>query len=191
MTTTERGGDVAMPRVLRTRPRDRRGYPVPFIAAWDIHGEPLFTVNDIRRLIACRTQHLCALCGKRFSSVDGGWEMWFVGGARCFLHEQGAFLDPPSHRACAEYALAVCPFLAARKSWRPIDPAKVRPIEDDATLIVHSNANATLPESFGLGLTFGYRLIPGEHVLVVDDWRYLEFWRAGQPVNAPSIEEIV
>ena len=37
------------------------------------------------------------------------------------MHENGAFADPPGHRACVTYALQVCPYLAAPSYAKRID----------------------------------------------------------------------
>jgi hypothetical protein len=47
--------------------------------------------------------------------------MWFVGGPMCAFVEGGAYLDTAMHYECMEYALKVCPYLAARKYDGRID----------------------------------------------------------------------
>ena len=56
------------------------------------------------------------------------------------------------------------------------------------------------PKIFGLGHTFNYRLVPVHedprliHKVIsyhaVDTWTYVEFWRHGEPVNAPTAAEM-
>lgn len=177
---------VPLPRRLRARPKDDRGYPIPFIVLVDKSGQPQFTINDIRRVDACRNRHLCGLCGRRFD--DG---QWFIGGSRCFLHPRGAFVDPPNHRDCAEYALRVCPFLAAPSYSKRIDDKKLKPsnIPDGLTTARVDYMLPHQPELFGLGCAESVRFVPTEPqngVYVVDRWQYVEWWRGGVSVSAPD-----
>jgi hypothetical protein len=177
---------LPLPRRLRTRPRDKRGYPIPFIVLIDKSGEPQFTINDWRQVGQCITKKLCSICGKRF---DDGY--WFVGGSRCFMHEHGAFLDAPMHRECAEYALQVCPFLAARNYSGRIDDRKLKPGDtpDDMVMVRVDHMLPAQPERFGLGRAASYRLVHparGETIFVVDHWAHVEWWRNGETVNAPD-----
>lgn len=176
---------IAIPRRMRTRPCDERGYPVPFIVMIDKSGAPQFTINDHAKVTACINRKLCAICGRRHDPL-----MWFVGGSRCFLHPNGGFIDPPLHLECAEYALRVCPFLAAPRYSKRIDDSKLtaenRP--DDMTLVRVEYMNPNQPELFGLGAAQEMEVIkrePGDFVLVVRRWRYVEWWKNGQVVNAP------
>jgi hypothetical protein len=187
---------IELPRRMRTLPRDRRGYPIPFIVLIDRNGEPQFTINDWRRVAECRTKHLCSICGKRFDKhpVSSKYEMWFVGGSRCFLHPRGGFLDPPMHLDCATYALRVCPFLAARAYSGRIDDAKLTPggLPSGTALVREEYMQPALPERFGLGLTFDYRFHQEPNsagVYTVDDWHYVEWWKAGEAVDAPASGE--
>jgi hypothetical protein len=177
-----------LPRLLRTRPRDKRGYPIPFVVLIDRAGLPQFTINDARKVEQCRRKHLCGLCGKR---MDDGF--WFVGGARCFTHPHGAFVDPPNHYECAEYALRVCPFLAAPNYGKRIDLGKMTEASygTSMAIIAHNSMPPAQPERFGLGQTSRYRLVetsPADPIglYVVENWQYLEWWRNGEPANAPG-----
>jgi hypothetical protein len=176
---------IPLPKQLRTRPRDARGYPIPFIVVIDRRRQPQFTINDSTRVTACRTRSLCGICGKRLDK-----DLWFVGGARCFLHPRGAFVDPPSHYACAEYALRVCPFLAAPSYAKRIDDRKLPPggLPDGMALGRVDFMPPAQPERFGLGSTRAYRWVSHDRdgVYVVDAWDYVEWWKTGEPVNAPD-----
>ena len=39
-----------VPKMMRTLPRDARGYPIPFIVVIDRAGKPQFTINDAQRV---------------------------------------------------------------------------------------------------------------------------------------------
>jgi hypothetical protein len=190
-TPVARATSIFMPMSMRTLERDSRGYPIPFIVLRDKSGQPQFTINDVRKTNQCHTKRLCSICGKRMPST-----VWFVGGSRCFLHADGAFLDPPMHLECATYALIVCPFLAASKYSRRIDDAKLDPknTPDNLKLVRTDFMMPRLPERFGLGMTteYHYERIsprPGEFIFTVRQWGYVEWWRAGSPVEAPESSE--
>lgn len=168
-----------IPRSLRTRPRDSRGYPIPFVVVIDNHKQPQFTINDHERVLECARKGLCALCGKRF--ISG---LWFIGGPKCFLHELGAFLDPPAHLECAEYALRVCPYLAAPSYARRIDDRKMTAAAiPDGMIIVKEDAMPDYrPPLFVLGHAYESgttTLETGQLLYIPRHWRYIEFWRHG------------
>jgi hypothetical protein len=102
---------VPIPALMKERQVDPRGYPIPWNVLVDSTGKAHFTINDESlRQMAIRDR-LCPICGHRL------WRgMWFVGGPGSALHEHGAYIDPPMHKPCAEYALKVCPYLAAPRS---------------------------------------------------------------------------
>lgn len=176
-----------VPRALRSRPKDARGYPVPFVVLIDATGAPQFTINDARRVRDCRTKHLCALCGKR---MDGG--EWFIGGPRCFTHPQGAFVDPPNHHDCAAYALRACPYLAAPSYARRIDLGKMRDESygDLTAIVTYNGMPDDRPRCFGLGRAGSSQYIDEPGVFVAGRWDYVEFWRLGERVNAPDAREV-
>jgi len=207
MLTVKERLALPLPKRMRTLERDARGYPIPFIVVRDRTGMPQFTINDAEKTEQCRRKGLCSICGKLFDRLPMGahpyravderprprMETWFVGGTRCFLHEHGGFLDPPVHYECGEYALRVCPFLAASRYAKRIDDAKLAPgALPDHMLIREAFMQPSLPERFGFGLALGVRYHVNAQqggVYTVDDWRYVEWWREGEPVNAPDSGE--
>lgn len=175
-----------IPKRMRTLPRDSRGYPIPHIVFIDKTKQPQFTINDHAKVLDCLKKKLCAICGKR---MDLGF--WFVGGERSFLNEAGAFLDPPSHLECAEYALKVCPFLCAHRYTNRLDDALIR--SKAATVGIALTRNefmiSDLPARFGLGWTRSYRVVQrglSDVIIWPAPWDYLEFWREGAPCAAPD-----
>lgn len=185
---TARRLETPIPKSMRTLERDARGYPIPFIVMRDKSGKPQFTINDFRMVEKCRSKRLCAICGKR---LDGKY--WFVGGSRCFIHEHGAFVDPPLHEECARYALRVCPFLAAPSYAKRIDDrllkAKDRP--DGVAIATVAHMLPEQPERFGLGLSRFFSIIDTDQqglLYKVPRWDYVEWWKAGEQVNAPPAD---
>lgn len=181
--------------MLRTRPKDRRGYPIPYIVLIDKNKRPHFTINDQSRVYEVVKKKLCGLCGKK---LDNG--AWFIGGAKCFTSPLGAFIDPPVHKECGEYALKVCPFLAAPSYANRIDDKTLDPeATPGGTLIAEHDVDmpAEQPALFGFGQAVGYEVHytgPGQFVMVPVDvpgrpgkWNRIEFWNDGAKLDDAAI----
>lgn len=186
MTTHE------MPPSLRTRPRDPRGYPVPFVVLVDKTGRPHFTINNHLLVNKAIRKKLCAMCGKR---LDDG--LWFIGGPLSFLHADGAFLDPPSHEACGRYALRVCPYLAAPRYGGRIDARTLKPgaLPNHAVLL-DPTIIPERPVLFMLGRVERMRVGPPGATLSSPylhregEWTALEYWQHGQRLDDAEGEAI-
>ena len=104
-----------LPRRLRGRPVDRRGYPVPWFVSWH-GGEPDFRVIRTAGFYDAVRKRLCWLCGQKL-------------GRMCTINRVSS--EPPSHLDCAEFAVKACPFLVrpgakrreAKMPESKIDPA--------------------------------------------------------------------
>lgn len=177
---TGRSG-IEIPRIMRTLERDARGYPIPFIVK-RINGVPQFAINETPMIMRCVRQKLCSVCGKKLK------EYWMIGGSRAFLHPDGVFGDSPVHLECAEYALQVCPFLAAPRWTKSVsDAKKIKTLPIKVNVVEFSGS--IQPERFGLGLVMGYPTVtgdPGVYRFWVDGWQFVEWWRNGERVNAPD-----
>jgi len=117
--------DVIMPSVpipvrLARRPRDHRGFIVPYFVAWltesgeladESAGTPDFRVIDHRRMTRCVNEGRCWTCGDKL-----GVHLAFVLGPMCTINK--IISEPPSHKECAEYSLKVCPFLSRPRMRR-------------------------------------------------------------------------
>lgn len=166
-------GGVEIPRRLRQRTKDARGYPVPFVVAV-VDGKPDFRLPAPERWQKCVADRRCGLCGEPI--VDAPW---FVGGPSCAKHR--IFLDPAMHLDCAEYALRVCPFLAAPHGHfsdldrRPPPPG----------FGVVAGVNPARPDVFMLGRTSGWRLKPfADSVgIVAEAWLEIRWWRHGSEIK--------
>lgn len=101
--------EVPIPDRLKDRPRSS-DMVVPFLAdsTDQEHGEGggvvIFGKSDPVRWAECVEDRKCAMCGDRL-------EYWiaFIGGPRSVQFR--SFLDPAMHVECAEYAMAVCPWM--------------------------------------------------------------------------------
>lgn len=108
--TELRRGLPPVPKRMRGRPLDHRGYPVPWFVAF-INGAWDFRVVDTPKLNIAVEQRLCWLCGSRL----GRWQT-FVTGVMCAINRNTA--EPPCHYDCAQFAAMACPFLVLPKSQR-------------------------------------------------------------------------
>jgi len=166
---------IEPPARLRNRPRDPRGYVIPWNTFVAADGTASFAVLDHARVQRALRGRLCGMCGSRM-----GRHIYFIGGPLCASN--GYFYDPPMHRECALYALQACPHLARTKG-RYVEPATVaQAVGEDATLIVGDMA-PDKAEWFGLmhatDYTFG-RDAKGMMVIKANlPWLDVERWRDG------------
>lgn len=179
-----------IPRALRKRPRDRRGYPIPWIVLIDTNGRPHFTINHGERTLAAGRRKLCGLCGTKLRR-----DVALVGGTRCFLSPYGAFSDPPMHRDCAAYALAVCPYLAAPSYGRRIDDRTLTPGATPGGVLIRNDDDVTedRPEAFMLGTCEAFEMIirPDGAPLFRprERWTGVQVWRHGSGLITGTPEE--
>lgn len=108
--------EVELPLWMRKLPKDRRGYPVPYVALKDTDGKAHFTINNERVRQYALKKELCHICGNKLLKRRA-----MVGGAVSAFHQHGAYIDGPMHLECARYALQVCPFLANPSYVKRID----------------------------------------------------------------------
>ena len=98
----------ALPKSMGVLPLDERGYPIPWFVAW-YDGKPDFRVVDVKKMKRALSEHLCWICG---GHIDDAFV--FVRGAAPVSNRIA--LEPPSHRACAEFAVRACPFMLLPKA---------------------------------------------------------------------------
>lgn len=183
-----------IPEAMANNPRDKRGLPIPFIVLRDVAGKPHFQVNDDRKIRRCIRESLCSISGKHISSSDDKLH-WLVGGPLSHLHMHGAFNDPPMLRACAEYALRVCPYIAMPNynsrvdvnGMSRLDRAAERIDAGNGILIMHDpTMSPERPLLFGLG---GYRRIstvrrPDGSLLVrAHERAHMSWWKDGEELS--------
>lgn len=108
-----------MPFALAVRPKDHRGYPIPWFTPI-INGEPDFrAVLEGQAELAVALQ-CCWICGQPLRSPCA-----FVVGPMCAVNRVSA--EPPSHIECAIYAAKACPFLSRPKAKRAPTPETAVP----------------------------------------------------------------
>jgi hypothetical protein len=97
--------DIITPPSLERRPKDRRGYPIPYVNLILPDGTPDFTAIHPELSSECARGRLCALCGEKV-----GYRIAFVGGP--LGAKNRTYNDPGVHIECGHYAMIVCPYLA-------------------------------------------------------------------------------
>ncbi len=124
--------DVAMPQRVARRPRDKRGFPVPWLSEWKHPTRPEGYWNRIRHhsvygpyagcahvdgvgtpdlgqpcpahQIKGMAERRCGVCGDQLPASHVYW----LGGETNILT---GYTEPPLHLECALYACQVCPAL--------------------------------------------------------------------------------
>lgn len=166
---------IIPPRLIH-RPRDERGYVIPYAQFIKGHGMPDFATMDHHKVLKCLRHRVCGICGEQL-----GRHIYFVGGPLCVANR--LFYDPPMHRECAIYALATCPHLARSKGrYRPVPPTP----PEGATLTVGKMATTVKAEYFALMHTtaFEWGQTPdGMFMAKAAPWIGVEYWQDGKPVG--------
>lgn len=203
MSYKNRLSDVPMPPRIASLTRDRRGYPIPFIALRDTDGIPHFTINDHMKVMHARMRKVCSICGKGFevfqdsrgkrNPTPENAGMWFVGGPMSAFHPHGAYIDPPAHRECHEYALRVCPYLAAPSYARRIEGATLDPAKLPRYMVgfVDSAMIPERPEVFvSVWCEDHIAVGPGGMYMKPAGVRAYQFWRHGERVPAQEAAQL-
>lgn len=105
-----RAGLPELPSRMARLPVDARGFPVPWFVAW-VDGVPDHRIIDKPKLARAIKHGHCWLCGEPL-----GRNKTFVLGPMCAVNRTVS--EPPSHRACAVFAVRACPFLSRPHAHR-------------------------------------------------------------------------
>jgi hypothetical protein len=163
-----------------------RGYPVPWFVAWlDSEQEPLPRgqgTPDFRVLHpgAREEAHrfgLCWICGGPLAAHRA-----FVVGPMCAVNRTSA--EPPSHLACAEYAVKACPFLV-RPGMRRREAGLPDELEEMPGIALMRNPGVTL-----IWVTRRYRLrqAPNGTLFDIGEPASVAFYAHGRPASREEIE---
>jgi hypothetical protein len=169
---TERFPDA--PPAIRTLPKDRRGYPIPWFVPI-INGEPDFRVVDPSRILEAHRRKLCWVCGRKITGRKS-----FTVGPMCVVNRVSA--EPPSCLSCARFAVTACPFLSRPLAKRAaLDGLPRQPA---AGLMIERNPGVTV-----IWETASYHTIAdNRHIL----FRFgaplrTSWWREGRPATRAEI----
>lgn len=136
---------IIIPPRVATRPRDPRGYPIPYLQLVREGERVDFRVMDTQRRIQCLSQKLCGICGQKLDET-----VCFIGGEQSVKNR--LFSDPASHEECARFSMQACPYLSNDNYRVSGAPVKIPGVIEDVLAIV------ARPKRMGLYITTGYRI---------------------------------
>jgi hypothetical protein len=166
---------IPIPARLANRPRDIRGYPIPAVVLMRDDGTPDFRVTDARKWVAAYERKTCSLCG-----VPLGRHLAFIGGPLTF--ENRYFSDLPAHLECAQYAMAVCPYIAVPN----FKYAESIVVDADIKVKFMPEVSDTRPARFFLGITKSCkaeRTGDGSLLVRAGPWEQASWWVNGECVE--------
>ena len=173
---------VPIPECMQHLERDCRGYPIPVIVMRDTDGRPHFTVSDEGERQRVIWLNLCSICGGALER-----ERWLVGGPMSAFHEHGAYIDPPMHQACVNYALQVCPYLAAPNYGKRIDGKTVDPAKAGGIIVQDPLVLVERPTCFVAVATMRQELIiEGQlvrYIRALQPYTQVQYWQHGRQID--------
>lgn len=176
---------IDTPFRLARRPRDDRGYVIPFVQFVDRDGKPDFRVLDAEKAQKAARRGLCAICGDHIRRT-----FFFIGGPLCV--ENGYFYDPPMHRECAIYCLGTCPHLARSKGRYASDEVVAAFQKPGFKLVTGDIDTSKKAEWFGLMESSGYAHGRDDKGMLMIKatlpWLSVEQWRDGLMMVEQSYE---
>ena len=168
---------ISLPASMQHLRLDARGYPIPFIVD-DGSEKPDFRVINHEKWKQCVVYRQCAMTG-----LPLGTDLAFIGGPLSIMNR--VFTDPAMLPDAAEYAMQVCPFLAAPKFAyaQSIKAAAGYTLSD-----MSSTMSDKRPERFGLGITGSYRLVQvnGDTLINAAMFRTVRYWTQGEEIKELS-----
>lgn len=176
--TTYRDGLPPIPWHLRNRPVER-GMSVPFFCEY-IDGHWDFRIADGRIMRRCVNERLCWICG--YPLIE---KLAFAIGPMCAVNRTNA--EPPSHRACAEFAILACPFLNQTEKRRRSGGIPAEALEPVGLPIMRQ------PGVSCLWVTKAYRMFnaPGGVLFKIGDPIEVAWYREGRPATRAEILESI
>lgn len=163
---------ISLPECMSHLEKDARGYPIPYSVTRRRDGTPDFRVIDPVKWGDCVTYRKCALTG-----LPLGSEFAFVGGPLSMQNR--LFTDPAMLPEAAEYAIQVCPFLAA-PSFSYAEPRGGKLAGEDVT--VFKGMSTERPSVFAIGIATGYSLFKHGEGLVIQArmWKRVTYYKHGK-----------
>jgi hypothetical protein len=136
------------PLRIASLPKDHRNYFVPWFVAYFKDGKEVARPNgapDFRILASGKRElavkkRLCWVCGEPL-----GVHQVFAIGPMCAINR--TTMEPPAHRACAEYSVRACPFLTTPRRRRNEEGLEDIPHRVDGDMIARNPGVACLWES--------------------------------------------
>lgn len=146
--------DLIIPDFLKHLAVDARGYVIPYFVPI-IDGKPDFRMLDEKKQILCIKNKLCLICGKRLLKGT----MFFISGPVGVKNRVST--DPPAHRECAEYSLAVCPHLLLQKAQCNERGDQIKDLQSRNPIIqAEKSGEIRNPDKIFLIRSSGYNIFP-------------------------------
>ena len=184
--------DIPVPPRMKRLERDRRGYPIPVIVLRDKTGVPHYTINDEHKRQAVIAHEQCSICGQVLNRAR-----WFVGGPLSAFDPEGCYIDAPLHHECAQYALRVCPYLAAPNYNKRIDARTLKESSPDELKMVFVDGTMypDRPDLFVAQMSIGQiNIRKGTpfvvYVAPVRPCRRVEYWQGGEMLSQAQGEAL-
>lgn len=188
---------VEIPTRMAQLPKDKRGYPIPANVMRDKDGAPHFTINDENVRQRQIEQDLCAICGTKLFRFR-----WLSGGPMSVFHPDGMFIDTPLHHECMQYAMQVCPYLAAPNYNKRIDGATLQADKAPGIQLLDPTVMDNRPPVFvalQLAREDVLRVMDGMRLFVKylkprrgpGKFRALEFWQNGRQLDETEAAPII
>lgn len=182
---------IPIPKRMRALQRDERGYPIPFIVLREPGtGKPLFVVNDVVVATRALLERRCPICGSKLKGI-----LWWVGGPLSAFVKEGAYLDSAMHQECMEYALQVCPYLAAPGYLGSISEAQSKQAmaAGVAGIIEHTMLPGR-PAVFVAVAARRFKLIDhgaGYYSKPEEPYLAIQYWRHGERIDPDVAWELI
>lgn len=177
---------VPIPALMKNLPKDKRGYPIPHTVITK-DGVAHFTVNDEARRQRSIAEDKCPICNRKLFRFRAS-----IGGPLSALHPHGAFIDPPMHVECAQYALQVCPYLALPSYIKRIDAGTLK----DEIITIDQTMDPRKPDLFLMVVHRDQRYVFWDGTMLV---RYIkptkpyvriEYWNHSKQIPNDEGEQI-
>lgn len=177
---------ITVPPRLAARPKDHRGFPIFYTVTSRDGVEIDFTSIDSRKVAQCGFQQICGLCGQSlvqtFTGAPTFLPCYFIGGPVSVLKTK-IFQDPPMHRDCAYYAIAICP-------WMVLSEYRRRPLKDDVKFHRAGIGEiAERPPYLGMLRANGFQYFFDQNLFKASAPRQLmKLWRPGSDEKVSVVE---
>jgi hypothetical protein len=172
-------------------PKDSRGYPVPWFVAWFLEGgecdrhmsgaTPDFRILASGKRELAVKKRLCWVCGEPL-----GVHQVFAIGPMCAVNR--VTMEPPSHRACAEYSVRACTFLtvpARRRNEAGLDEIEHKV---DGIMIARNPGAIALWESAFRPFKVDDK---GGWLIKLAEPHRVDWWAKGRQATRAEIEEAI
>ena len=181
--------EVPVPKLIQDNcEKSDRGLYVPFIVLKE-GGTHHFKMNDFDKEVLCIQKRLCSVCGTALHD-----DTWFIGGPGSVFHRQGAIADLPVHKACGEYSLQVCPYLAYARYSSKTDVNKLYDkFKSKGIYVKDVTVDPDRVPMFCFVKASGYS-VHMAHAIVfkpVTPYLEVEFWNDGQRLSTETGEQIL